>query len=155
MDSNQTISLQPIGHVVNDIGQIQDHDWGQVISRIELAPEYAPGLTGLEGFSHVIVITYLHQVQFDPVRHLVRRPHDLETFPLNGIFAQRSRHRPNPIGITAVRIVGVDQNTLGVQGLDAINGTPVLDLKPYYPAYDRVPDARVPEWVDRLMAGYF
>ncbi len=155
MDPNQPLALRPSGHVVNEVLQEQDYDWGQVVSRIELEPEYAPGLRELDRFSHVIVITYLHQAQFDPAKHLVRRPRDLETMPLAGIFAQRAKHRPNPIGITAVRILGVDQNTLVVQGLDAINGTPVLDLKPYYPVYDRVADAQVPEWVDRLMAGYF
>lgn len=75
--------------------------------------------------------------------------------PAVGIFAQRAKDRPNPIGITAVRILAVTGNAVTVRGLDAIDGTPVLDLKPYYPAYDLVVDASVPEWVTRLMEGYF
>lgn len=69
-------------------------------------------------------------------------------------FLQRDKDRPNQIGMTAVEVVSVTDDALVVRGLDAIDGTPVLDIKPYYPAYDRR-DARVPEWVDRLMKGYF
>jgi tRNA (adenine37-N6)-methyltransferase len=155
MNSNQTLALTPIGFVTNEIVEEQDADWCKVVSHIELAPEFASGLRGLDTFSHVLVITYLHRAQFDPAKHLARRPRDLATMPLTGIFAQRAKHRPNPIGITTVRVIGVENNALIVQGLDAINGTPVLDLKPYFPIYDRVPEATVPEWVDRLMAGYF
>ncbi len=155
MDSNQVLFLKPIGHVINAVTEEKDEDWGQVVSRIQLEPEFAPGLRELGSFSHCIVVTYLHQAQFDPTKHLVRRPRDLATMPLTGIFAQRAKHRPNPIGIPAVRILGIDQNALVVQGLDAIHDTPVLDLKPYYPVYDRVDNAQVPEWVDRLMTGYF
>ena len=71
-----------------------------------------------------------------------------------GIFSQRAKDRPNRIGMTAVEIVSVSDRTLAVKGLDAVNGTPVLDIKPYYPVYDRK-DAAVPEWVDRLMDHYF
>ena len=74
--------------------------------------------------------------------------------PLVGIFSQRGKDRPNQIGMTSVRIVSVDGAALIVKGLDAIDGTPVLDIKPYYPVYDKK-DAKVPEWVDRLMAHYF
>jgi len=75
--------------------------------------------------------------------------------PQIGIFAQRARHRPNPIGITAVRLIGVEGRVLSVRGLDAIDGTPVLDIKPYFPVYDHDSGAVVPEWVERLMKGYF
>ena len=75
--------------------------------------------------------------------------------PEVGIFAQRAKDRPNPLGITAVSIVRVESGALVVRGLDAIDGTPVVDVKPYYSVYDRVDNATVPDWVDRLMAGYF
>ena len=75
--------------------------------------------------------------------------------PLVGAFAQRAKHRPNPIGITAVEILAAEGNVLTVRGLDAIDGTPVLDIKPYLPAFDRVDDARVPAWIEKLMEGYF
>jgi tRNA (Thr-GGU) A37 N-methylase len=75
--------------------------------------------------------------------------------PQVGIFSQRAKNRPNPIGVTAVQIVAVGHDYLEVQGLDAIDGTPILDVKPYYPHFDRIDATRVPEWVDRLMKGYF
>lgn len=75
--------------------------------------------------------------------------------PLVGIFAQRAKDRPNPLGITAVRLRGVTPEGIEVQGLDAIDGTPVLDIKPYYPHYDAVDAPAVPRWVDELMKGYF
>ena len=74
--------------------------------------------------------------------------------PELGIFAQRAKHRPNPIGITAVELVEVAENVLHVRGLDAIDGTSVLDIKPYVPDFDLVENPIVPEWIGRLMDGY-
>jgi len=150
-----SIPLTPIGHVRSDVTEQRDADWGRVVSRITLEPEYRSGLRGLEAFSHAIVVTYLHHSQFVASRDLVRRPRGLATMPEIGIFAQRAKDRPNPIGITAVRIQAVGPGWVDVAGLDAIDGTPVLDLKPYLPQYDRVPDAAVPPWVGELMEGYF
>ena len=75
--------------------------------------------------------------------------------PKIGIFSQRAKDRPNPIGVTAVKIVSVGDDYLEVQGLDAIDQTPVLDIKPYYPHYDKIDASEVPEWVNRLMENYF
>jgi tRNA-Thr(GGU) m(6)t(6)A37 methyltransferase TsaA len=149
------ISIRPIGHVVSGVKRQTDEAWGEVVSRIVVLPPYRPGLQGLDQFSHVLVVTWLHEAAFDPGKHLVRRPRGLATMPEVGIFAQRSKDRPNLIGITAVALVSVERDGITVRGLDAIDGTPVLDIKPYYPVYDRVPDAAVPEWVDRLMTDYF
>lgn len=149
------ITLKIIGHVESGIREQVDTGWGQVESRVVLQPEYRDGLKGIEGFSHALIVTLLHKAGFDAARHLVRRPRGLDTMPEVGIFAQRAKDRPNPIGITAVQIVSVASGVLVVRGLDAIDGTPVVDLKPYYPVYDRVMNATVPEWVDRLMEGYF
>jgi tRNA-Thr(GGU) m(6)t(6)A37 methyltransferase TsaA len=149
------IPVHPVGRVVCDVAAQTDHEWGTVTSRIELLPEYRFGLLGLDQFSHLLVITHLHQAGFRPADHLRRRPRGLPSMPLVGIFAQRAKDRPNAIGVTAVRILSVDSDSVSVQGLDAIDGTPVLDLKPYYPHYDRIDDAVVPEWVQRLMEGYF
>ncbi len=149
------ITLRPIGTVESAVLDPVDEDWGKVTSRIVLLPEYARGLRGLEAFSHAIVLTWLDRAAFDPARHLIRRPRGLASMPEVGIFAQRAKDRPNPIGVTAVRILGVEQGAVVVSGLDAIHGTPVLDLKPYYPQYDAVEAPVVPEWVARLMQGYF
>ena len=75
--------------------------------------------------------------------------------PLLEIFSQRAKDRPNPIGITAVRLIRAAMDHLDVQGLDAINGTPVLDIKPYYPLCDRIENPRIPQWVAKLMKDYF
>jgi tRNA-Thr(GGU) m(6)t(6)A37 methyltransferase TsaA len=152
---SEALKISPIGRVSSDIVEQTDERWGQVTSRIEILPDYRQGLIGLDQFSHVIVVTFLHQASFDPQHHLVRRPRGLASMPAVGIFAQRAKDRPNPIGITAVPIVGLTPDSVIVRGLDAIDGTPVLDLKPYYPVYDRIADASVPEWVNRLMDGYF
>jgi tRNA-Thr(GGU) m(6)t(6)A37 methyltransferase TsaA len=144
----------PIGVVRSSVSEPVDEGWGEVVSEIHLEARYAAGLEGIEQFSHAVIVTWLHLATFDSPKHLRRRPRGRSDMPCVGMFAQRARHRPNPIGITSVRILGVQGNVLRVQGLDAIDGTPVLDVRPYYPAFDLVPDATVPEWVDRLMEGY-
>jgi tRNA-Thr(GGU) m(6)t(6)A37 methyltransferase TsaA len=149
------MNLEPIAVVRNSASQARDENWGQVISEIRLRPEFAPGLAGLDGFSHALIVFLMHEARFEVESHLVRRPRDREDMPLLGIFAQRAKHRPNPIGVTAARIVRVEAASLVVEGLDAIDGTPVLDLKPHVPVFDAPGNPRVPEWMNRLMAGYF
>ena len=148
------IIMRPVGYVRNCIEEKKDSAWGGDVSTIVLAQEYHTGLKGLEDFSHAIVIFYLDQAKYERETHLQRHPRDREDMPLVGIFAQRTKDRPNTIGVTSVEIVAADDASLTVKGLDAIDGTPVLDIKPYYPAFDKK-DARVPEWVDRLMERYF
>jgi tRNA-Thr(GGU) m(6)t(6)A37 methyltransferase TsaA len=149
------IDIKPIGTVESPVKDTVDENWGPVISRIILKPEYAPGLIGLSSFSHIIVVTFLHRAFFDPSQHLQRRPRGLDNMPKVGIFSQRAKDRPNPIGLTAVKLVSVGKDNITVRGLDAIDGTPVIDIKPYYPMYDDVSSAIVPEWVDELMKNYF
>ena len=149
------IRLSPIGHVRSAVTAQRDDSWGAVTARIELLPELAPGLQGLEEFSHAIVLTYLHEATYDPERHLQRRPRGLAHLPQIGIFAQRAKDRPNPIGVTAVRILGVEEGALLVRGLDAIDGTPILDIKPYVPEFDQVADPAGPAWLREIMQGYF
>lgn len=145
----------PIGTVENSVNEKFDRGWGDVVSDIMINEELVPGLKGLDTFSHIIVITQLHEADFAVDKHLLRKPQGRTDMPMVGIFAQRAKNRPNPIGITAVELLRVEGNTVRVIGLDAINGTPVLDIKPYYPQYDQRVDAKVPGWVDRLMGEYF
>ncbi len=149
------LKIVEIGYVENDVSEQTDLKWGNIKSKIKLANEYVGGLTGLENFSHAIILTYLHEAKFIQEKHLERRPRNLPDMPLIGIFSQRAKDRPNPIGLTSVKIIEVLADTLLVEGLDAINGTPVLDIKPYYPQYDKVGNAIIPEWVNRLMENYF
>ncbi len=147
--------MEWIGTVYNDVKEPTDEGWGDVVSEVVLDETLADGLDGIEDFSHVLILYWMHRAaEAEPVR-MRRRPQGREDMPEIGIFAQRARHRPNPIGVTAVRLLRRDKNRLVVQGLDAINGTPVVDVKPYVPQFDTVESPRVPEWVARLMVKYF
>jgi tRNA (adenine37-N6)-methyltransferase len=149
------IQLKPVGFLSSLVTEQTDENWGGVISRILLQPEYIGALSGLEDFSHAIIVTYLHQAKYENEKHLQRRPRGLESMPKVGIFSQRAKDRPNPIGVTTVKIITVGNDYIEVQGFDAINGTPILDIKPYYPHYDKIDLPKTPEWVDRLMEKYF
>lgn len=145
-----------VGIVRSPVTNETDEHWGAVEARVHIRPELADGLTGIEQFSHLIVMFLMHLAPaFDPASDLVRRPRGRTDMPLSGIFAQRAKHRPNPIGITTVRLLGREGNILTVRGLDAIDGTPVLDLKPYVPHFDRADDATLPAWMHSLMESYF
>ena len=149
-------NVHPIGSVKCPVTEMSQGGWAKVDSEIHLDARYAAGLQGLEGFSHVIVVFFLDRAQgFDPATQLLRRPRGMQDMPEIGVFAQRTKFRPNPIGVTAVKLLGIAGNIVKVRGLDALDGTPVLDLKPYLPPFDRVDDVKTPLWVGHVMEGYF
>jgi tRNA-Thr(GGU) m(6)t(6)A37 methyltransferase TsaA len=144
------VSMSPIGYVRSKVKQPMPDGWEAVECDIVLRPELEPMLLNLRDYSHVIVVFWPHQVPDDvrgskPQLH----PRDDEQYPLMGILATRSQIRPNPVLTSPVRLLSVKGNVLHVRGLDAVNGTPVLDVKPYLPHYDSVPDAKVPDWVKK------
>jgi tRNA-Thr(GGU) m(6)t(6)A37 methyltransferase TsaA len=144
-----------IGVVHNEVNEPTDEGWGPIVSEIILDERFGDGLEGIEDFSHIVVVSWMHRAaEAEPVR-MRRRPQGRQDMPEVGIFAQRARHRPNPIGVTTVRLLRRDANRLIVRGLDAINGTPVVDVKPHVPQFDSAETPKMPEWVDRLMEGYF
>ena len=150
------ITCTPIGVVKCPVTEMSQGNWAQVESEIRLDPQYAPGLQGLDGFSHVVVVFYLDRATgFDPAKQLLRRPRGMENMHEVGVFAQRTKYRPNPIGVASVELLAVRDNVVVVRGLDALDGTPVLDLKPYMPVFDSIADARTPEWVGQFIEGYF
>lgn len=149
------IKLNPIGEVNSSVIDKMDENWGKVVSKIILKPEYNGALLGIQDFSHAIILTFLHQATYDKKKHLQRRPRNLETMPLLGILSQRGKNRPNPIGVTSVEIINAGVDFIEVKGLDAINGTPILDIKPYFPEYDKIDNSKVPSWVNILMENYF
>ena len=150
------ISCTPIGVVRGPVTEKSLGNWASVESEIHLEPQYAGGLRGLEQFSHIMVVFYLDQIgAFDPRTQLLRRPRGMEKMEEVGVFAQRTKYRPNPIGVTAVALLGQSGNVLKVRGLDALDGTPVLDIKPYIPEFDRVAEPRTPAWVASFLEGYF
>ena len=150
------IACTPIGTVRCPVTKMSQGNWAQVVSEIHLEPQYQGGLQGLEGFSHVLVVFYLDRIPpFDAANQLLRRPRGMENMQELGVFAQRTKYRPNPIGVTAVALQGIKGNILSVRGLDALDGTPVLDIKPYIPEFDRIKDVGLPDWVAHVMEGYF
>jgi len=149
------MEFKPVGIVKSPVKEGVDNGWGQVISEIHIDSQYTAGLTGLTLFSHIIVIFLMHLSTWNPQDDLVRRPQGRQDMPLIGIFAQRAKHRPNPIGVTSVRLLAVEGNIVKIQGLDAIDNTPVLDIKPYNPYFDRVEKPESPAWLEKLMSGYF
>ena len=156
MQDAKVFNLRSIGSVKCPVTEMSQGGWAKIVSEIHLDPELATGLQGLAGFSHALVVFFLDRAQgFDPAKQLLRRPRGREDMQEVGVFAQRTKFRPNPLGITAVQLLGVEGNVLRVRGLDALDGTPVLDIKPYMPPFDRMEDVKMPEWVGLFMDGYF
>jgi tRNA (adenine37-N6)-methyltransferase len=117
---------------------------------VEIYPEYAPALEGLQGFSHIWVFYWFHENDTPEGRQTLRvHPRRDPANPLTGVFACRSPERPNLIGFTACRIISVNGNVVEVAELDARDGSPILDLKPYIPEGDAIPEAHTPEWLKR------
>lgn len=150
---NNAVAFSPVGYVVSSVEEPVDANWEEIVSKIVLHPEYYGGLEGLEQFSHAFILTYLDRAMYQPEAHLQRHPRGLASLPLVGIFARRAKERPNPIGITVVKVIRVGTQELEIQGLDAINGTPVLDIKPYFPKHDSIENAEIPQWIHELMKG--
>ena len=148
MSSSKKIILNPIGYVKTQaIGdQVKDKT---VISQIVLRNDLTEGLEGINGFSHLFVLFYLNQVTSEQRKTLKVHPRGRTDLPLTGVFAVRTMLRPNPIGLTLVELIKADDNVLTVKGLDAYDGTPVLDVKPYDP-WDIAENVKVPEWWRKL-----
>jgi tRNA-Thr(GGU) m(6)t(6)A37 methyltransferase TsaA len=135
MRKRYSLELEPIGIIHSPYKNRVEAPYqgyrSEKISQIEVFKEFEEGLKDVEGFSHIIVIFWFHKSQ--GYHLLVKTPWD---DILHGLFATRSPHRPCPLGLTVVELMGREKNTLKVKGLDAIDGTPLLDIKPYIPATD-------------------
>ncbi|MDP2728586.1 MAG: tRNA (N6-threonylcarbamoyladenosine(37)-N6)-methyltransferase TrmO [Dehalococcoidia bacterium] len=149
MLSDPTISIRPIGWVRNQVTQLRD-DWSQIVSEIEVEETWVEALEGIEQFSHIVVLFWMHRLE-EKERNIKRiHPKDRLDLPLLGVFATRTQYRPNPIGVTVARLLRREGRSLWVQGLDALDGSPVLDLKPYTPALEPTSEVTLPDWVARL-----
>ena len=142
------MTLKTIGTVRNKIEQPTKpgYQWKEIISEIVDSDNLTESLDNLEDFSHLIILWWMHQASTSRMPAKIH-PMGKPELPLVGLFATRSPRRPNPIGKATVRLLQHQGNILKVKGLDAINGTPVIDIKPYIPGYDSVTDATVPTWV--------
>jgi len=140
------MSLKAIGIIRNEVRQPIRHGWGEIVSDIVVNSDLTEALDGLDGFSHIIVLYWMHQLPSGRELPLKVHPMGKPELPLVGRFATRSPSRPNPVGQATVRLLERRGNILKVKGLDAIDGTPVIDIKPYLPGYDSATDAKAPPW---------
>ena len=148
--------IEPIGYVRSPRVDAIDDDWDAVTSTISLDARFgAEAVAGLDEFSHVEVVYVFDRVDPAEVETGARHPRGNTTWPLVGIFAQRARSRPNRLGVSVCRLVAVDGLVLTVHGLDAIDGTPVVDLKPYMVEFAARGEVRQPAWSHELMRGYW
>ena len=138
-------TLTPIGHVRG----------GRAVIALDAAAFTPDALAGLADFSHAEVIFLFDKVPHEKIETGARHPRNRTDWPLVGIFAQRGKNRPNRLGLTTCRIVGVDGLTVEVEGLDAIDGTPVLDIKPVMEEFLPRGDIRQPDWSHELMQDYW
>ena len=154
---SEPVALQPVGTVRGGRIDVVDDHWGDVESVIELdAALFSPEATaGLDAFSHLLVVYFFHKVLPGKIETLARRPRNNPAWPRVGIFAQRGKNRPNRLGVSTCRILAVDGLSVHVQGLDAVDGTPVLDLKPHMSDFDPRGTVREPGWARELMRDYW
>ena len=153
----ESVNLRPIGKVVSDRKKPRDDHWDSVESRIELDEDrFTPeALAELDSFSHILVVFYMDRVRPEKIVSGARHPRNNPDWPKVGIFAQRGKNRPNTLGVTVCRLRELEGLTLRVQGLDAIHGTPVLDIKPWVAEYGPRGEVKQPEWMREVMKNYW
>jgi tRNA (adenine37-N6)-methyltransferase len=151
------IEMQPIGHVRGGRSEPIDDAWDAVEATIELDPSRLgpDAAAGLDAFSHVEVVFHFDRARPGDINTGARRPRGRQDWPLVGILAQRGKDRPNRIGVTVCRILSVDGLVIRVRGLDAIDGTPVLDIKPVMKGFLPRGDISEPDWAAELMRDYW
>ena len=149
------ITLDPVGTVMGGRSEPIDDDWGSVEAVIRLADRFDPDVvTGLDAFSHLSVVFQFHLVAESDVVLGARHPRGNPDWPRVGMFAQRAKMRPNRLGVSACALLAVDGLDLHVRGLDAVAGSPVLDVKPYMREFEPA-GTHQPAWATELMQGYY
>lgn len=143
-----SIELTPIATVVNGEHDLSRVDWSRQRSEIELNDGLEDRLLGLEDYSHIVVIAWLDRTPEELRERPRAYPAGDDRLPLQGALALRGGARPNPISFTVCRLIGIEGGSVTVEGLDLIDGTPVLDLKPYIAFYDARSDATLPRWAE-------
>ena len=150
-------TITAIGRVEGGRTDPIDDDWGASRARIRLdADRFGPeALAGLDAFSHAEILYLFDRVAEDQVATGARHPRGRSDWPSVGIFAQRGKDRPNRLGVSICRVVAVDGTTLEVEGLDAIDGTPVIDIKPVLSGFLPRGEVREPDWAKAIMQDYW
>lgn len=147
-DKNGVITIKPLGQAKNQVDKPTLPGWKDVVTEIVIDKKYAKGLDGIEDYSHVIIVYWMDK---EKECHLKHHPQGREDIPFVGIFACRCPQRPNRIAFSTVKLLSRKENVLRVKGLDILDDTPIIDIKPYTPQYDKVEKAKVPEWVSKLV----
>lgn len=143
------IILKPIGYVGTDVlDEDVPRKRAEMVSNLCILDEYAEALDGIDEYSHLFVLFWMHKAPPQDF-HLKTHPRGREDLPLTGVLATRGRNHPNPIGLAVVELLERQGNRLQVKHLDAFDGSPILDIKPYDP-YDVFTDIRVPAWWGHL-----
>ncbi len=156
IESSEKITLEPIASVRNSRKEISDDFWGGVVSEIVLNEKFTEdSFKGIEEFSNLEIIFYFHLVNPSKIKTGASHPRNNTDWPAAGIFAQRGKNRPNRIGLSVVELIKVVHKTLFVKGLDAIEGTPVLDIKPVIKEFLPQGHIRQPRWASELMVNYW
>lgn len=146
-DEDGTITMKPLGLAKNNINQPMTSGWESVVTEIVIDENYAKGLDGIEDYSHVVIVYWFSKEKECHIKH---HPQGREDVPFVGIFACRCPQRPNPIAISTVELIERKDNVIKVRGLDVLNDTPILDIKPYTPQYDFMKQHKIPNWVNKL-----
>ena len=155
-DQETHIDIVPIGWVRAPRTEARDDFWGSVTSTIEIDERFSPeALAGLADFSHLEVVYHFHGVAPERIETAARHPRNRSDWPLVGIFAQRGKARPNRLGVSRCNLVHVEGRIVTVQRLDAIDGTPVLDIKPYMVEFGPIGPLSQPPWATELMKSYY
>jgi len=151
-----SIVVDAVGWVRSPRKDLEDDHWGSVESVIELDPDFgADAIVGIADFSHAEIVFHLHRVPVETIVRGARRPRGNAEWDPVGIFAQRAKARPNRIGVSRARILGVDGLAIRLQGLDAIDGTPVLDIKPWLDEFGPLGETHQPLWSRTIMSDYY
>lgn len=151
------IILKPVAYVRNERTEREDDNWGEIKSEITLIPEIpAEAFTGLNEFSHLEITFYFDKISESDIKTYSRIPRGLKGLPEVGIFTQRASKRPNKLGITICELINIKDKTIFVKGLDALDKTPVLDIKPVLKEFlpDKS-DVKQPGWVHEIMKNYW
>lgn len=148
--------VKPIAKVINDRKEILDDNWGNIISIIELNDDIpVESLLEIESFSHLEILFIFHQVPEEKIIYGARHPRNNQNWSKVGIFAQRGKNRPNKIGTTIVELIKKEGRRLYVRQLDAIDGTPIIDIKPVMREFLPNKEIKQPEWSSELMKNYW
>lgn len=149
-------TINPIAYVKNSRKEIEDDHWGSIISEIELDDQFdEEALSGISDFSHLEIIFYFNKVTDEMIQYNARHPRNNLQYPKVGIFAQRGKNRPNKLGLTSVELLKHTGRILTVRGLDAIDGTPIIDIKPIMKEFLPKGEIKQSDWSRILMEKYW